>query len=76
MLLVWEKDIEALKREANDEACLTGDFKIELLAEKYFNRDVIGRHENHLFIVYKIYSDQEPVKMKNLKVTNILPKKK
>jgi isopentenyl-diphosphate delta-isomerase len=56
-----EKDIEALKREANEELGLTGDFKIELIGRKIFNRDVIGRHENHLFIVYKIYSDQEPV---------------
>ena len=55
-----ETDIEALKREANEELGLTGDYKIELVGKKIFNRFIIGRHENHLFIVYKIYSDQEP----------------
>ena len=55
-----ETDIEALKREANEELGLTGDYKIELVGKKIFNRFVIGRHENHLFVVYKIYSDQEP----------------
>ena len=56
-----ETDIEALKREANEELGLTGDYKIELVGKKIFNRFVIGRHENHLFVVYKIYSDQKPV---------------
>src|SRR3989344_2156525 len=56
-----EKDIEALKREANEEIGLTGEFKWELVGKKIFNRHVIGRHENHFFILYKIFSDAEPV---------------
>jgi len=55
-----ETDIEALKREANEELGLSEDFKFELVGKKIFNRFVVGRQENHLFIVYKIYSDQEP----------------
>lgn len=56
-----ETEIEALKRESNEEIGLAGDFKFELIGRKIFNRHVIGRHENHFFIVYKIFSDAEPV---------------
>ncbi len=56
-----EDDINALKREANEEIGLSGEYKYEFIGKKIFNRHVIGRHENHLFIMYKIFSDQEPV---------------
>ena len=56
-----ETEVQALIREANEEVGLTGDLKHELVGRKIFNRHVVGRHENHFFIVYKIYSDQEPV---------------
>ena len=52
-----EEDVQALKREAEEEMGLTGDFKYEFVGRKIFDRQVIGRHENHFFIVYKIYSD-------------------
>lgn len=56
-----ETNEEALKRETEEEAGLTGDFKYKLIGKKVFDRHIIGRHENHLFIMYEIYSDQEPI---------------
>ena len=44
-----------------EELGLTGDFKYKLVGRKIFNRYVIGRQENHFFIVCKIYSDTEPI---------------
>ncbi|HYV33614.1 MAG TPA: NUDIX domain-containing protein [Candidatus Limnocylindria bacterium] len=56
-----ETEEQALKREAFEELGLTGDFKFEYVNRAIFNRSVIGRQENHFFIMYKIYSDAEPV---------------
>lgn len=56
-----ETKVEALKREANEEVGLMGDFKFDYVGRAIFNREVIGRKENHLFIMYKIYSDAQPV---------------
>lgn len=56
-----ETNEKAIKREAAEEVGFTNDFKYELVGKKIFDRHVIGRHENHLFIIYKIYSDEEPV---------------
>jgi len=55
-----EKNEDALRREAFEELGLTGEYKYELAGRAIFNRAVLGRHENHYFIVYKIYSDAEP----------------
>ena len=55
-----EIEIEALKRESEEEFGLR-DFKYEFVGRAVFNRFVIGRQENHFFIVYKIYSDEKPV---------------
>lgn len=55
-----ETEIEALKREADEELGLQGDFKYEYVDRAIFNRQVLGRQENHFFIMYKIYSDEEP----------------
>lgn len=54
-----ESDDDALKREADEEVGLR-DFKYELVGMSRFERHVIGRHENHLFVMYKLYSDAEP----------------
>lgn len=56
-----ETEMEALKREAAEETGLIGELECKLVGKKIFDRHVIGRHENHLFIVYEIYSDKEPV---------------
>ncbi|MBI4973858.1 NUDIX hydrolase [Candidatus Roizmanbacteria bacterium] len=50
---------DALKREAWEEVGLK-DFKFELVGKGIFNREVLGRKENHYFIMYKIFSDEEP----------------
>ena len=55
-----ETEEQALKREANEELGLEGDYKFEFVGKKIFNRNVLGRQENHYFIVYKIYSNAEP----------------
>lgn len=56
-----ETEEQALRREANEEVGLTGDFKYEFVGRAIFNRHVLGRQENHFFIQFKIYSDVEPV---------------
>lgn len=56
-----EKEEDALKREAFEEYGLKGDFSFRLVGKKIFNREVVGRKENHYFIVYEIYADIEPI---------------
>lgn len=56
-----ETDEQALKREAREELGLTGDYKYEFVSKDIYNREVLGRKENHFFIMYKIYSDAVPV---------------
>ncbi len=56
-----ETDVFALMREAEEEIGLKEDFKYELAGEDVFNRFVLGRQENHLFVIYKIYSDTKPI---------------
>ena len=56
-----ETDEEALKREANEEVGLVeGEYKYDFVNKAIFNREVLGRKENHYFLVYKIYSDATP----------------
>ena len=56
-----ESEKEALKREAKEELGLIKAFKFRLIGKKIFNREVLGRKENHLFILYEIYSDDRVV---------------
>ncbi|MBI2011918.1 NUDIX domain-containing protein [Candidatus Daviesbacteria bacterium] len=53
-----ETEEEALVREVLEEIGLT-DFEYELLGREIFNREVLGRIENHFFIVFKITTDKE-----------------
>lgn len=53
-----ETEDEALIREALEEAGLE-DFTFKLIGKVIFNRFVIGRQENHYFILYEIYSDKK-----------------
>src|SRR3990167_8661579 len=55
-----ESETDALKREAYEEAGLK-DFKFKFVGKDIYNRFVIGRQENHFFIVYEIYSDKKPI---------------
>ena len=56
-----EKEVDAIRRETAEEIGITGDFTCELVDRRIFNREIIGRKENHLFLIYKISSDASPV---------------
>ncbi len=51
-----ESDVEALLRESEEEIG-TRDIQYKLLGTARFHRQVIGRDENHLFVVYEIRTD-------------------
>ena len=52
----WEA---ALIREAEEEVGITPR-KYKMVGKTIYNRDVLGRHENHFFVCYEIYSDETP----------------
>lgn len=54
-----ETDEQALRREAKEEVGLEG-FEFSLKGKAIYDRKVLGRHENHYFIVYEIYTDEKP----------------
>lgn len=54
-----ESEIEALKREAFEEVGLK-IFTYKFIGKGIFNRRVLGRFENHYFILYEIFSDEKP----------------
>ncbi len=56
-----ESNVEALLREVEEEIGLTGEIRYELVGQDRYHRQIIGRDENHLFVIYKIYSDVPPV---------------
>ena len=56
-----ESEDEALKREAEEEYGLKDIFKFQLKGKKIFNREVLGRKENHYFTLYEIYTDKKPI---------------
>ena len=56
-----ETNEQALKREAFEELGLIGIYTFEYVSSAIFARYVLNRHENHLFIMYKIYSDIAPI---------------
>lgn len=55
-----ETDIDALQREALEEAGIVVT-QARLIGRIIHERTVIGRHENHMFVVYEIESDQDIV---------------
>jgi len=54
-----ESEEDALKREVFEELGMK-DFKYEFLGRAIFNREVIGRKENHYFNLFRVHCDQEP----------------
>lgn len=56
-----ESEIEALGREALEELGLTDVSNIRPIGEAVYNREVLGRKENHLFVMFEIISDEPPV---------------
>jgi 8-oxo-dGTP pyrophosphatase MutT (NUDIX family) len=53
-----ESDEDALAREILEEIGLTG-LASEFVGRFVFERKVLGRHENHYFIVFKITTDED-----------------
>ncbi|MCL5073913.1 MAG: NUDIX domain-containing protein [Actinobacteria bacterium] len=58
-VIAGESEENALKREAEEEFGLK-NIKFKYIGRKIFNRIVNGQKENHYFIQYLIYSDNEP----------------
>ena len=56
---VGEKEEDALKREVLEELGIK-DFKYEFIGKGIYNREVIGRKENHFFLYYRVFSDASP----------------
>ena len=54
-----ETDEDALKREVKEEVGIS-NFTYKLKWKAIFDRHVLGRHENHYFIVYEILTDEKP----------------
>lgn len=50
----------AIARECEEEVGITPT-NFKLIGQTIYNREVIGRKENHLFFIYEIYTDQSPV---------------
>lgn len=55
-----ESTDDAIKREAFEEIGIT-NFKFKLKGKCIYNREVLGRKENHYFIIYEIQCDEEVV---------------
>lgn len=55
-----ESPTDALMREAKEEVGINIT-NFQYIGKAVFNRQVLGRIENHLFILYEIYSDQTPI---------------
>lgn len=53
-----ESETDALYRETFEEVGLK-DFAYKFIGRGIFNRSVLGRRENHYFILYEIYSDKK-----------------
>lgn len=53
-----ESELSALKRETLEEIGIK-DFKYKFVGRAIFDRRILGRHENHYFILYEIYSDRK-----------------
>ncbi len=54
-----ETDEQVLKREVEEEIGMS-HFTFKLKGKGIFNRHVLGRHENHYFILYEIFTDEKP----------------
>ena len=55
-----ESDEHALIRECQEECGITPT-NYKLIGKTIYNREVIGRKENHFFVVYEIYTEEDPV---------------
>jgi isopentenyl-diphosphate Delta-isomerase len=55
-----ETEEDALKRETFEEVGIQS-YQSKRIGQAIYNREVIGRKENHYFILYEIFSDHIPV---------------
>jgi 8-oxo-dGTP pyrophosphatase MutT (NUDIX family) len=55
-VIAGESDEAALRREALEEAGISS-FDCKLVGKFIYRREVLGRNENHLFVIYRIESD-------------------
>jgi 8-oxo-dGTP pyrophosphatase MutT (NUDIX family) len=51
-----ESELDALRREAGEEIGVT-EFEAKFIERFVYERHVLGRHENHYFIIYQIVID-------------------
>lgn len=58
-IMSGESEIDALRREAKEEIGLN-IYKFRRIGQLIFNRKVKETKENHYFILYEIYIDEEP----------------
>lgn len=54
-----ESEAESVRRELKEEIGII-NYTSEYVGRGIFNRVVLGRKENHMFILYKIFSDDTP----------------
>lgn len=54
-----EQNDDALKRETEEELGFK-DFDSKFVGKTILNREIIGRKENHMFVLYEIYSEEDP----------------
>lgn len=54
-----ETEIQVLQREALEGLGIK-DFDYKFIGKAIYNRYILGRQENHYFILYEIFSDQTP----------------
>lgn len=54
-----ETEVDALRREVREEVGIAVN-EFEYVGKAVFNRTVRGNQENHLFVLYKIFADEEP----------------
>lgn len=57
--IAGETEENAMKREVLEEMGLT-DFKYHYVGKTIFRRTVLGRDENHYFILFETFTDVEP----------------
>ncbi len=55
-----EKNEDALVREVKEEVHISPPYKYKFRSKAIFDRHVLGRHENHYFILYEIYTNKKP----------------
>jgi isopentenyl-diphosphate Delta-isomerase len=55
-----ESEIDALRRETLEESGIK-EFTYKYIGRAIYNREVNNRKENHMFILYEIYANENPI---------------